>query len=137
MYLKIDSHKKLRELSSKTRGHPGLRRNIEARAIRRRSDSTGSEERRGAPRDESIETPRFSGKPFRSRYKWHNIYTETPMDRPNPSARKPNAPPSPLGATNGVKQKLHSLHDVTSFGAISTSRTCLKQHSRPTPEELR
>ena len=136
MYLKIDSHKKLRELSSKTGGHPGLRTNIEVRALRRRSDSTGSEGRRGAPRDESIETPRFSGKPFRSRYKWHRISAETPTDRPNPSVRKPNAPPPSLGATNGVKQKFHSLHDGTSFWAISTLRTCLEQHSRPTPEEL-
>ena len=136
MYLKIDSHKKLRELSAKTRGHPSLRTNIEARSIRHRSDSTGSEERRCAPRDESIETPRFSGKPCRSRYKWHRISTEIPTPLPNPSVRKQNAPPSPLGATNGVKQKFHSLYDGTSFGAISTSRTCLEQHSRPTPEEL-
>ena len=136
MYLKIDSHKKLRELSSKTGGHPGLRTNIEVRALRRRSDSTGSEGRRGAPRDESIETPRFSGKPFRSNYKWNRISTETPTHPPNPSVRKSNALPAPLGAINGVKQKFHSLYDGTSFGAISTSRTCLEQHSSPIPEEL-
>lgn len=136
MYLKIDSHKNLRELSSKTRGYPGLRTNIEARAIHRRSDSTGSEGRRGAPRDESIETPRFSGKPFRSHYKWHRISTETPTTPLNSSVRKQNARPSPLGATNGVKQKFHSLHDDTSFWVIATSRTCLEQHTRPTPEVL-
>ena len=136
MYLKIDSHKKLRELSSKTRGHPSLRTNIEPRSIRRRFDSTGSEGRRCTPRGEYIKTPRFSGKPFRSLYKWHHISAETPTEPPTHSARKQNAPPSPLGATNGVKQKFHSLHGVTSFGAISTSRTRLEQHSRPTPEEL-
>ena len=136
MYLKIDSHKKLRELSAKTLGHPGLRTNIEPRVIRRRFDSTESDGRRPAPRDESVETPRFSGKPFRCPYKWHRISTETPTPPPNCSARKPTTPPSPLGVTNGVKQKFHSLHHGTSFGTISTLRTCLEQHSRPTPEEL-
>ena len=137
MYLKIDSHKKLRELCWKTCGYPSLRTNIATRAICRRSDSTGSEGRRGAPRDESIETPRFSGKPFRSHYKWHRISTETPTTPLNSSVRKQNARPSPPGATNGVKQKFHSLHDGTSFLGISTSRTCLMQYSRPIPEELR
>ena len=136
MYLKIDSHKKHRELIAKTGGNPGLRTNIEPRAIRRRSDLPGSEGRRCAPRDEFIETPGFSGKPCRSHYKWNRISTETPTPSPNPSVRKSNAPPSLRGATNGLKQKFHSLHDGTSFRAISTSRTCLEQHSRRTPEEL-
>ena len=96
MYLKIDSHKKLRELSAKTHGHPSLRTHIEPGVIRRRFDSTGSDgRRRRAPRDESIETPGFSGKPFRCPYKWHRISAETPIHPPNSSVRKPTAPPSP------------------------------------------
>ena len=137
MYLKIDSHKKLRKLSAKTHGHPSLRTHIEPGVIRRRFDSTGSDgRRRRAPRDESIETPGFSGKPFRCPYKWHRISAETPILIPHSLVRKPTAPPSPPGVTNGVKQKLHSLHHGTSFGTISTLRTCLEQHSRLTPEEL-
>ena len=135
MYLKIESHKKLRELCWKTCGYPSLRTNIATRAICRRSDSTGSEGRRGAPRDKSIETQRIIGKPFRYRFKWHRISAKTPMP-PNPSGRKGNAPPSPIEATNGVIQKFHALHDGTSFWSIPASRTCLEQHSRPTPEEL-
>ena len=92
MYLKIDNHKKLRELSSKTPGHPSLRTNIDPRVIHRRTGSAGSERGSGSPTDElSEEAQGFSGKPFGFCFKLHRVSTERPMSPPKFLARKQSA----------------------------------------------